>query len=175
MAENDKLVNELNIEINFGIELQEIGFDPNPYIQRMRALSSELVQAYFSTCYCFNIGGKRLTLRAGTTSDGLEQYLAQNNYDCWTFISASNPYSEMLSDQQNLSRHQLLVHMLKELDYVYFEGEGISNTGSWREPCLFVPGLRSIVGESLGVLFEQNAILYGELGHTPLILFCSKS
>jgi hypothetical protein len=51
MPNKGRLTEELHIESDLATQLQESGFDPNVYIPRMKALPSELVQAYFSTNY----------------------------------------------------------------------------------------------------------------------------
>ena len=165
----------INFEMSLGMSLQEIGLNPNLYIQRMRMLQPELVLAYLSTRYCFNVDGEAIVLQIDIHSNELEEYLSSQGYKSWAFVSAYNPYSEELSDQENIKRHNLLKKILEELGHSFIEGEGVSEDERWHEPSFFIPEASIQLGESLGILFKQNAILYGELGSEPLILFCSNT
>tara|TARA_R110002167_G_scaffold55792_6_gene158402 strand:+ start:873 stop:1400 length:528 start_codon:yes stop_codon:yes gene_type:complete len=175
MKSNSNSIDLFDVEISLAMTLQEMGINPNPSLQIMRELPPALVQAYFEARYCFNADSKEIVLTIGNHSDELQEFLESNEYKTWAFISAYNPYSEELSDQENAKRQYLLKQTLEDLSYSFIEGKGGSDDKSWSEPSLFIPDVSIELAESLGVRFQQNAILYGERGFAPLILFCGRA
>lgn len=172
MENKNNSMDLLDVEINLAMALQEMGIDPNPSLQRMRNLPQELVLAYSEARYHFNTDSKEIVLTIGEFSDELQEFLESNRYKTWAFISAYNPYSKQLSEQENIERHQLLKETLKDLSYSFIEGQGGSVDQTWSEPSLFIPDASLELAQSLGVRFEQNAILYGEKSYAPVIIFC---
>ena len=52
----------LELEIKIGFRLQERGWNPNPYIQRIRKTPQGLIEAYFSTTHCVVLPGLNVDL-----------------------------------------------------------------------------------------------------------------
>lgn len=106
-----------------------------------------------------------------------ELYNHINPLETWTYITAYNPYSKELSDNENESRNSLLKKDLKELGLLVYEGFGRSKNPDfpWQEKSFFVPGISRAAAINLGTKYEQNAIVFGEhKGPAELILLESK-
>jgi hypothetical protein len=85
----------------------------------------------------------------------------------WAIITASNPYSQTLTELENQQRHQKLMKHLQELQFPCLEALGRDQTGIWTpEQSFWICGVGRLEAISIGRQFEQNAIVYGEL-HQP--------
>lgn len=128
----------------------------------------DLINAYRNTSY--NVFEPKISIRIGETNPVLDALLRE--YDCteWAYITAYNPFSEVLSEEENMERHKQLKATLKE--YALFEGEGVGTDPSWKpERSLLILGISEGDAEKLGEKFQQNAIVVGELQEAPRLLF----
>ena len=124
-------------------------------------INEELINAYRKTEYC--IFKPAIVIKIGELSESLDELLKQYDQQDWTFISACNPYSKILSDTENNERHLHLKEAMKA--YKYFEGEGIGEDLSWKpEKSLLVIGINRENAIEVGRHFKQNAIVIGEVG-----------
>lgn len=120
----------------------------------------ELIRAYNGTEY--RVYGTEIILKIGQHSQMLDVLLNQYHQQDWSFITACNPRSEPLSDEENNLRHEQLKTSLGL--YTYFEGEGAGENPPWKpERSLLVIGISRIKAIETGNQFEQNAIVAGRI------------
>lgn len=130
-------------------------------------ISPELLTAYQRTRY--HVPGLSLDIRIKQHTPSLDFLLKQQGAARWTFLTACNPFSQVVSEEENAVRHQQLEKQLT--GYLYFEGEGIGEDQSWKpEKSFLVVGMNKEESIRLGELFEQNAIVYGEYGQPAKLL-----
>ncbi len=80
---------------------------------------------------------------------------------CAAIISADNPYSRQLSNEENLIAHESLRNFLRQHPYPMIESLNIDPTNLWpAEESFFVLGLDLNTAKSLGQQFNQNAIVW---------------
>ena len=123
-------------------------------------MMQDLIEAYKNTSY--NIFKPEISLKIGKSNSDLDDLL--ENYNCteWAFITAYNPFSNILSDEENWERHKQLKENLRE--YCCFEGEGVGDDPSWNpERSFLILGISEEDAVDLGEKFQQNAIVVGEL------------
>jgi hypothetical protein len=161
-------------ELELGLALQLYGINPNPHILRLRNIQPDIVSAYFNTRYCITSSDIDVDLILGKQSDELDSFLEKQGAESWAFISAWNPFSEQLSDEENQFRHEKMCNLLTSIKFSFCEGEGVSSDGKWKERSALIVGASLEFGESLGALLGQNAIVYGEINKPALILFCER-
>ena len=155
--------------------LQAYGLNANNSVNLMRSLGLDVVRAYNATRFEFAHGSGTIVLVPGRVNAALDNMLAIKNQKHWCFITACNPYSEVLKAQENARRHRVLGDILR-LNYLDTrEGIGRSPSDDWREPSYFVPGIDFLRAEALGIVFDQNAILIGEAGGSAELLFLSRA
>ena len=84
----------------------------------------------------------------------------------WTFLTAWNPRSKLLSDTENATRQALLCARLREngLKWLPAVGRAAPEQAPWTEESLFVLDLDTEQLIKLGKEFDQNAVLVGEVG-----------
>ncbi|TJZ76332.1 DUF3293 domain-containing protein [Chitiniphilus eburneus] len=138
--------------------------------------SGELEQcfgaAYRATRYV--VPSLALALRIGATHADLDAVLQRHGVRSWAFVSACNPYSAaQLCAHENLARHQNLIDVVRQSGWVCFEGAGEPRGGDWAaEPSLLILGIARGDAMALGERFEQNAVVFGDMGGVAELLWC---
>lgn len=99
----------------------------------------------------------------------LDELLKQHNATEWAFITAWNPFSKALPDEENSRRHRELIQLVKE--YPNWEGEGVGTDPVWQpEKSLLILGIPKKEAIAIGIQFEQNAIVYGRINEPAELL-----
>jgi hypothetical protein len=129
----------------------------------------ELIKAYTETEYIIPV--LDLTIRIGEKNKLLDnvqhKYFSVN----WAFISAENPRSNLLSDEENSLKSDLLENAIKQLDRPYFIGYG-KGKGDWKPEKSFLVLKTSKIEaiDIFGIPFEQNAIVIGQIRKAAKLL-----
>jgi hypothetical protein len=171
-AISTKLMNQINFEIEVGFKAQERGYDPNPYIQRIRQIPAGIIEAYLETIYHIELDDFSDKLKIGQHSYRLDTFLQFHNHTTWTIITAYNPNSIKLPKEENENRNAELARTLTTKGLKYYQATGISKDGNWSEPSFFIPDIDFEYAELLGYTYDQNAIVFGEVGYKAEIIFC---
>jgi hypothetical protein len=120
-----------------------------------------LLEAYKSTTY--QTQDPVISLRIGEISEEADALMLKLEASTYCFITAHNPFSKGLSDLENNERQVELLKDLKE--YKTIEGAGVPADKSWSpEPSFLVVGISRDESIRLSKKYEQNAIVFGELG-----------
>ncbi len=85
------------------------------------------------------------------------------------FITACNPKGERINDQENLMRMQELESILQQKQLPYYFGQGGDSKGAWIEKSLLIVGIDKDLADQLAHQYEQNAVVWFELGNTPTL------
>jgi len=88
-----------------------------------------LINSYKNTIY--KVFLPALNIRINELHPHLDTFLIDNNVYQWAFISAYNPYSQILSELENEKRHVDFQNLLVKRKYVFCEGEGKGVDGDW--------------------------------------------
>lgn len=128
------------------------------------------LQAYRETEYRV-YASPPVCMRLDVVSNELAQLHAAHGVLCSAFITAFNPYSQMLSDVENIWRQASLKNELLARGYEVFEGEGVHPHNGWpREPSFLVLGLGPDDAAEFGVLFDQNAVVCSGADAIPRLI-----
>ena len=134
---------------------------------------SSLYQAYLNTSYIIDDGAIKLTIRLYEWNTELRELLEFRGSPTWAFLTAYNPLSTPLPDSENLARQADLTTLLDEKRYSYLRGYGASDAPNWEpEPSIFILDITRDAAIDLGKHFNQNAILWGEIGQFPELVWC---
>jgi hypothetical protein len=118
------------------------------------------MQAYLDTEFRV-FGDLPFVLHVGQRSEALDSAHKSHRVECSAFITAWNPYSEILSDDGNQERQQDLAKELSRRSLSYVEGLGQHKSNQWPgEESFLVFGLTLEAAKTLGTNFEQNAIVW---------------
>jgi len=85
------------------------------------------------------------------------------------FITPCNPKGERIDDKENLRLMQELESIVQQKQLPYYFGQGGDSKGSWIEKSLLIVGIDKDVADQLAHQYEQNAVVWFELGSTPIL------
>lgn len=113
-----------------------------------------------------------LTLKVSQSNSQLIELHQQHQAPSSAFITAWNPYSELMSDEENTKRQDKLIASIKERGFAYYLGEGKDPSGEWPgEASILILGISLDEAKELGNEWGQNAIIWtGADGVPQLIL-----
>jgi hypothetical protein len=137
----------------------------------MSSIEEALLQAYLETNYHIDTAIPFI-LRVGSVSKPLLTLYQQQGIRCGVFVTACNPYSQLLDEEANSVRQADLKGELNRRKLIFFNGTGQHPTGDWPgETSFFVLGLPFEAAKALGKKYQQNAVVWcGEDAIPELIL-----
>jgi hypothetical protein len=136
-------------------------------------LDPDLLKAYEQTNYwCSGIGkNDDFVLNINEPQPELKVVYEIYSLSCAAFLTACNPYSMVLSDQENENLQNQLIRKLESKGFSCLAGEGRARSGGWKsEPSVLVPGLSQEDACSFGREFQQNAIVWVGPDFIPKLL-----
>jgi hypothetical protein len=128
-------------------------------------------EEYKNTNYIVYTETESFTLRIGQVNKEWDELLTQKSISFYFYITAWNPYSRLLTKEENQKANNHLTEKLKELNLSYYSGVGTSLNSDWSEDSFCVLGGNKEIAYQLGKVFQQNAIVIGETGMTPELLY----
>jgi hypothetical protein len=136
-------------------------------------LSPELLDAYRNAEYVV-FADAHVVIRVGERNPRLDALISAEGAKSAAFVTAANPRGEPRSDMENGVANAALQNFVAAAGYPHFWGEGRDPDGSWSEPSFLVIGIYRANAEALGQLFEQNAIVFCEVGQPPELIVLEK-
>lgn len=135
------------------------------------------MNAYLATTYRATApSGAEVDLRPGCRSPELDAHLSVRGLAQWAFITACNPYSQVLTAEENRGRMAALSSELEELGFETWPGVGIGDGGDWEpEESRLVLGITEEQARAIAKRWEQNAIVVGEAGEVARVVWCLSS
>lgn len=123
-------------------------------------IPASTLDAYRQTNYQVQ-AAQPFTLRIGQRNAALTQLHLQHGVSSSAFVTACNPYSSPLSQDENAERQQRLAQALTRDGWQYLPGSGKHFSGPWpAEPSFLVLGIGREAADRLAQVFEQNAYVY---------------
>ena len=136
-------------------------------------MKSETLQAaYRATTYRVFLPGGALDLRIGEANAGLIAWLADAGESVWTVLTACNPASQALPENENRERQARLEVKLLERGFEPYAGENVADDAAWpvEETC-FVAGISVKDCTELARQFGQNASVCGREDGVPHLIW----
>ena len=133
-------------------------------------LHPALLAAYRATDYL--VTDLKCVLRVGESCPILEAHLAGESSRTAAFITASNPGSVRLADEDNQQRNLTLRDRIQALGFTrVYAGEGRGRDGQWpAESSVLILGISRSVADGLANEFEQAAYLWYAGGSASLVI-----
>lgn len=131
------------------------------------SLSPDLIRFYEETDYYVS-DDPPLLLKIGRQNDDARILLASFGVETAAFITAWNPHSQQLTEEQNADRQAGLLEAIEQRRLNYFVGWGEHH--EWREYSYLVLGIDLEQATLLGQQFEQNAIVWLDLEGVPRLI-----
>ena len=132
----------------------------------------ELEAAYLDADYWVDGPAGRFVIRIGEHCPLLDALLRSEQATNWAFVTACNPYSQRLSDEDNAIRMRHLVTDLSVAGRRFYPGEGAARDGSWPpEPSLLILDVDASSAGELARRYGQLAIVAGRVGEVARLVW----
>lgn len=133
-------------------------------------IDAATVQAYLETEYRV-LGGTPHVLRIGIVNSTLLALHKHYQVECSAFLTACNPYSQIVDDVKNHSRQRELADEVANRGLIYLPGIGQHPSNEWPgEESFLVLGLKLHEAKLLGEHFQQNAIVWCDATGMPELI-----
>ena len=128
------------------------------------------IQAYLETDYHVR-GDMPVTLNVGIANPALLALYRLQHVESCAFITACNPLGQTFDETTNLDRQAALAHELQFRNITFIEGIGQHPTNKWSgEPSFLALGVSLEAAKSLGIKYEQNAIIWSGPAAIPQLI-----
>ncbi|APE04423.1 hypothetical protein BM528_00410 [Alteromonas sp. RW2A1] len=134
------------------------------------SVSCSLIQAYLNAKYVV-CTEPQITMRVNEFNADLLQFLAKNDGATAAFITAYNPFSNSLTQEENERRHANFLSIILEKNMQHFVGFGTDEAKDWpQEQSLLLLNIGKPYSTELAKKFGQNAIVWIEDDAIPRLL-----
>ncbi len=137
---------------------------------------SHLEQAYLATFYLAETPAGQLAIRIGRHHPDLDRLLAEQGCDRWAYITAYNPGSVLLGEEENQRRQRVLEEEIEQAGWAFYPGEGVGVGNSWpAEKSVLILGIGRKEAIDLAERHGQAALVSGERGRAAeLVWTCAR-
>ncbi len=133
-------------------------------------VDQQTIQSYMETNYQVE-GPTHFILTVGHESDELLDLYKKLSVKSCAFITAFNPWSIPLSDEENIIREQRLVDFLRTKGYHSVPGIGTHPSNSWPgERSQMVWGISKSQAREIAAEFHQNAFVWAGQDRIPELI-----
>ena len=135
-----------------------------------KSIDSELWKAYEETDFIVHTKPE-FTLNIGQFSEQLKQLLNSHKVTSAAFVTAYNPFSQQLSEDENSERQIRLVDEIQSRGLSLFQGLGQHPNHQWQgEPSVLILGIALEAAKKLARTYEQNAFVWCDEACTPQLI-----
>lgn len=127
------------------------------------------VEAYKRTDYSVIVNNKSFILKIDEPNPDWISFLKEKDQSFYFYITAWNPYSILVSQDENKRANLELESKLESLRLLVFDGIGRSRDSDWYEDSFCALGGNIDLAIQLGRDYRQNAIVYGSLTENPTL------
>jgi hypothetical protein len=133
-------------------------------------IDKSTLEAYLEADYLIE-GQPAFTLRIGTISPELAAAHRAHHVESSAFVSACNPFSQLLDGAANAARHAAMERQLRKSGLACLPGVGQHTANQWPgEASLLVFGIVLEAAKVLGNQWEQNAIIWSGADAMPRLI-----
>jgi sugar phosphate isomerase/epimerase len=138
----------------------------------METPSPELLEAYRRTKFIVDQPDGETIIRHGECNHDIGKMLLEHAVRSGAFITAHNPHSQRLSENENRNRHLALIADVEKQGLPYFTGRGVGAEDWPAEESLFVLGVSRDLASMLGRKYGQVAIVWVEADRAAEVVLC---
>jgi hypothetical protein len=134
-----------------------------------------LWDAYRRTTYVAHTSLGDIRIKPGRRSAALDGLLNERRLREWAYVTAYNPASCRLSEEENIRRQRELVDAVRDRGLAFLDGEGTGEDARWSpEPSILILGIGLEDARALGRQFGQLAIVVGVAGQPARLVACDE-
>ena len=134
-------------------------------------ISKQLIAAYKETHFIINDFDKPILIDEAFIFTPIEEY-SRCSIESIAFITAWNPYSEMLSLEKNTERNKKLLSEVESIGCYALKGIGINPNSDWPgEESYAIININKNKAIELAKSFEQNAFVWAQKNKKSKLIF----
>ena len=137
-------------------------------------LPPALQQAYRNALYQVDTTKSAVaqTLRVGERNDWLGRQLGGQPIQAACYLTACNPWGQILEPAENAARMRALRQELDSEGWQYLDGSGQDPLGQWpAEDSVLIWGMDAETARQWGRHWQQNAVLWSDADARPRLLW----
>jgi hypothetical protein len=134
------------------------------------AIDPLLLRKYQETEYRVLADGAHFVLPLERPSAELEALYRERRVASAAFMSAFNPYSQPIDEEQNIAANARLREELESACFTVLDAVGSDPNGQWKEPSFLVLDMGREGAEALGRAYRQNAIVFAGADAVPRLV-----
>ena len=139
-------------------------------MEKINPIDTALWEAYEKTHFIVQ-STQEFVLKIGQYSEELKQLFTNRNLSTAAFITAYNPFSQQLPDDENLERQEKLVKEIQSRGLNLLQGLGQDPDHKWEgEPSLLILDIALEAAKKLARTYEQNAFVWCDESCTPQLI-----
>ena len=133
---------------------------------------NQLLQyAYLNTDYHVDAPDASFKLNVGCYSPELDQLHQKFGVSSSLYITAFNPFGDLLTDEENKAKQKMLVSEITDLGFDMMTGRGIAQSGDWPpEESVIVLGCNESTAITLSQKYHQNAVVFSNQNSIPRLM-----
>ncbi len=108
-----------------------------------------------------------VSFRINQSNQQIDKLMELHGKQMACFITPCNPKGVRIDDKENLRLMQELESTVQQKQLPYYFGQGGDSNGAWIEKSLLIIGIDKDVADELAHQYEQNAVVWLELGSAP--------
>ena len=138
----------------------------------MTKIENSLIEAYENTNY-YIYHDTEIIINIAKKNIDLINLFKDKNLISASIITAYNPFSKIMTEEQNLSAQLQLKKMIEDSNLSYLDAIGQDIKKEWPgEPSFFIENISKENAIKLGRKFNQNAIVWVDKNLIPELIFC---
>ena len=135
-------------------------------------MNNDLHQAYMETTYVVSHHETSFNLKIGAHDATFNHWCKEKGINTWAIITAFNPYSQALTAHENEQLNTDLKHTVLAYGFVLNDAKGVPRDEHWdAEASFFIHNISLEQAQAIGILFKQNAIVYGFKDNTNQLVW----
>ena len=139
-------------------------------MQKINPIDPALWEAYEKTHFIVQ-STPEFVLKIGQYSEELKQLFIHRSLSTAAFITAYNPFSQQLSEDENLERQEKLVKEIQSRGLNLLQGLGQDPDHKWEgEPSLLILDIALEAAKKLARTYEQNSFVWCDESCTPQLI-----
>ena len=139
-------------------------------MQKINPIDPALWEAYEKTHFIVQ-SSPEFVLKIGQYSEELNQLFIHRSLSTAAFITAYNPFSQQLSEDENLELQEKLVKEIQSRGLNLLQGLGQDPDHKWGgEPSLLILDIALEAAKKLARTYEQNAFVWCDKSCTPQLI-----
>ena len=132
-----------------------------------------LIDAYNSAEYHVS-SYQPFVLSVNQLNSDLKSLHDEHNVESSAFLTAHNPYSQLVTDSENTILQNSLKSDLDSLGLTFINGfgQGSEANSDWKESSFLVLGIDFEMATALAKKYKQNAYIWSSIDCIPKLILC---